>query len=212
MELINVSINNYILGQAGALSISGNRNIISHMNIVGSGDALQTNGPLYVTDSKIVGHGDTILSVGPAFFIHCHIHSWGSYVWIRNTEGNHGDIFVDSTFETPDGPAPMALAGPVFLARSPHNHGINYPYAEMVLINCRLKGIPPIGWGQVDDDTSHVHLWEYNSTNLIDGKPIDARNRHPASRQLTMKHDAQIIANYSDPTYIFNGWTPVVDQ
>ena len=50
------------------------------------------------------------------------------------------------------------------LARLPTNHGLNYPYAEAVLINCRLEGIPPVGWGPVDGDTSHLHLWEFNST------------------------------------------------
>ncbi len=218
IQLINFSVNNYVLGQAGALSITGDKNILSHMNIIGSGDALRTGGPLYVTDSKIVGHGDTILSEGPAFFNHSEIQSWGSYVWMRNTKGNHGDIFVDCIFNTPESRAPLAEAGPVFLGRSPYNEnrnspqGRNWPYAEMVLINCRLKGIPPVGWGTVDEDTSNVHLLEYNSTNLVDGKRVDVSQRHSASRQLTMEHDAQVIANYSNPAYVLGGWTPVVEH
>jgi hypothetical protein len=32
------------------------------------------------------------------------------------------------------------------------------------------------------------------------------------SKQLTEPQDAQTIANYSDPTFVFGGWTPVVDQ
>ena len=69
------------------------------------------------------------------------------------------------------------------LARLPNNHGLNYPYAEAVLINCHLKGIPPIGWGPIDDDTSHLHLWEYNSTDP-DGHRTLIQERQEESRSL----------------------------
>ena len=97
------------------------------------------------------------------------------------------------------------------LARLPNNHGLNYPYAEAVLINCHLKGIPPIGWGPIDDDTSHLHLWEFNSKDP-DGNAIDISQRHPVSKQLTMSQDAETIANYSNPSFVLGGWTPFVDQ
>jgi hypothetical protein len=95
------------------------------------------------------------------------------------------------------------------LARLPNNHGLNYPYAEAVLIHCKLKGIPAAGWGPIDDDTTHLHLWEFNSTDM-DGHAIDVSQRHPVSRQLTMAEDAQTIAKYSDPAFVLGGWTPVV--
>lgn len=91
-----------------------------------------------------------------------------------------------------------------------HNHGLNYPHAEAVLIHCHLKGIPPIGWGRIDGGTSHLHLWEFNSTDL-DGRPIETSQRHPASRQLTMPTDAKTIANYSDPAFVLNGWIPRIE-
>jgi pectinesterase len=40
------------------------------------------------------------------------------------------------------------------------------------------------------------------------GKPIDVSQRRPLSRQLTREKDAEIIANYSNPTYVLGGWTP----
>ncbi len=216
IEFINFSLNNYFFGQAEALLISGSKNIVSHMNIKGSGDALNLRGSVYLTDSTITGDGDTILGVGPAFFRHCEIQSVGPFMWIRNTEANHGNVFVDCTFTSIDRPPalnrPAAPAGPSsVLARLPNNHGLNYPYAEAVLINCRLKGIPPVGWGPIDDDTSHIHFWEFHSTDA-DDHPIDATKRHPVSRQLTEPRDAQTIANYSDPAFVLGGWTPVVDQ
>jgi pectinesterase len=229
--LENFSVSNYFYGQAEGLLISGSKNIVSHMNIKGSGDALNLRGPVYLTDSRIIGDGDTILGVGPAFFHHCEIQSMGPFMWIRNTEANHGNVFVDSTFVVRERPAagpgsqaPAAAAASsaapataavrpslgAVLARLPNNHGLNYPYAEAVLINCHLKGIPPAGWGPVEDDTTHTHLWEFNSTDM-DGKPIDTTQRHPVSKQLTMAKDAETIANYSDPAFVLGGWTPVVE-
>jgi pectinesterase len=148
-------------------------------------------------------------------------------MWIRNTDENHGNVFLNSSFIARERAAPAprpqaaipapappagapAPAGSVF-ARLPNNNGINYPYAEAVLINCRLKGIPAIGWGPIADDTTHLHLWEFNSTDL-DGKPIDTSQRHPVSRQLTAAGDAQTIAHYSKPAYVLGGWNPVLSK
>jgi pectinesterase len=230
IELTNFSISNYFYGQAEGLLIFGSKNIVSHMNIKGSGDALNLRGSVYLTDSRIIGDGDTILGVGPAFFNHCEIQSIGPFMWIRNTDANHGNVFLDCTFIARERPAPRpeapasAASPPVspshptlparpsmgaVLARLPTNHGINYPYAEAVLLHCRLKGIPPEGWGPIDGDTSHLHLWEYDSTNL-DGQPLDTSQRHPASRQLKVPQDARTIADYSNPTFVL-GWTPIAD-
>jgi len=205
----NFSVNNYYMGQAEALLISGSRNIVSHVSINGSGDALNLRGPVYFSDCSIIGHGDTILNVGPAFFRRCELSSWGPYLWVRNPATNHGDIFVDCVFNTPPGDNPLfGRMTRSVIARLPNNKGINYPYAEAVLINCKLHDIPPEGWGPIDDDTSNVHFWEYNSTNLADGKPVDVSRRHPVSKQLTMEQDAQIIANYSSPSFVLGGWEP----
>ena len=144
-------------------------------------------------------------------------------MWIRNTEANHGNVFVDCAFTTIARPLPLgrppAAVNPSpatarainVLARLPNNHGLNYPYAEAVLINCRLKGISPAAWGPIEAETSHIHFWEFHSTDA-DGHPIDVTERHPVSKQLTEPRDAQTIANYSDPAFVLGGWTPVVDR
>jgi hypothetical protein len=214
IELRNFSVSNYAYGQAEGLLIYGSRIIVSHMNIRGSGDALNLRGPVYLTDTRIIGDGDTILGVGPAFFHRCEIQSIGPYMWIRNPEGNHGNVFVNCTFITRERPTDQFRppgAAQAILARLPNNHGLNYPYAEAVLINCRLKGIPPIGWGPIEDDTSHLRLWEFSSTDL-DGLPIDVTQRHPVSKQLTLPQDAQTIANYSNPSFVLDGWMPTLEK
>jgi hypothetical protein len=218
IELSNFMLSNYYFGQAEGLLVYGSKNIVSHMTIKGSGDALNLRGTVYIADSTIIGDGDTILGVGPAFFRHCEIRSRRPFMWIRNTEANLGNVFVDCTFTAITRPLPSSpatapvrnLLSPV-LARLPNNHGLNYPYAEAVLINCRLEGIPPVGWGPIDGDTTHLHLWEFHSTDG-DGHLVDTSQRHPASRQLSGPQDAQSIANYSDPTFVLDGWTPVMDQ
>jgi pectinesterase len=230
IELVNFSVSNTAYGQAEGLLIYGSKNIVSNVTIRGSGDALNTRGSVYITDSTIIGDGDTILGVGPAFFNHCEIESLGPFMWIRNTEENHGNVFVNSTFVVRDRPAPPPGARPAIpalaagtppraavpgvgsvVARLPNNNGINYPYAEAVLLDCHLKGIPAIGWGPLEGDTSHLHFWEFNSTDL-EGKPIEVSERHAASKQLTMAADAETIAKYRNPAFVLEGWTPVLSR
>ena len=203
IHLVNFTIKTTARGQAEGLLLVGGQNIISHVNVVGSGDALQVNDSVYLTDSLIVGDGDTILGRGPAFFNHCEIQSRGVYMWTRNSSANHGNVFLNCRFQT--------LGNrPTEIARAPTNGGRNYPDAEAVLIGCALAGISPVGWGTVGGDTSNVHYWEYNSTNVSDGKLVDVSERHPESRQLTVEKDAEIIANYSNPTWVLGGWTPTM--
>jgi hypothetical protein len=59
-------------------------------------------------------------------------------------------------------------------------------------------------------DATNMHYWEYNSTNASDGKPVDVSQRKPESRQLTMPKDAEIIANYSNPSNVLDGWAPAM--
>jgi len=202
IHLVNFSIRNTTRGQAEGLLMMGERNIVSHVTVVGSGDALQTNGSVYLADSLIVGDGDTILGRGPAFFNRTELQSNGVFMWIRNTAANHGNVFLNSTFR-------KRGTGTTEIARAPINNGREYPNAEAVLINCVLEGISPVGWGAMGGDTSNMRYWEYNSTNASDGKPVDVSQRKPESRQLVMPKDAEVIANYSNPAYVL-GWSPAM--
>jgi len=202
IHLVNLTIKTTLRGQAEGLLLTGDKNILSHVTIMGSGDALQVNGSVFITDSLIVGDGDTILGRGPAFFNRTELQSNGVFMWIRNTSANHGNVFLDCTFR-------KRGAGTTELARAPMNNGRAYPYAEAVLINAKLEGVSPVGWGAMGGDTANMHYWEFNSTNVSDGKPIDVSQRKPESRQLTIEKDAETIANYNNPTYVL-GWTPAM--
>ena len=202
IHLVNLTIKSTSKrAQAEGLLLNGKENIVYNVNIGGSGDALQSNGSACYVNCNIKGSGDMILGRGPAFFKDCELSAEGPYMWIRNTSANHGNIFVNCIFKTPKGKETV-------LARAPTNGNKNYPYSEAVLINCSLAGISPVGWGKIGGETSNIHYWEYNSTNLSDGKPVDVSQRHPASRQLNPENDSGIIANYSKPAFILEGWIP----
>jgi pectinesterase len=205
IHLVNLTIKNTAYGQAEGLLLNGEKNIAKNVSIIGSGDALQSNGSAYFTNCRIVGDGDTILGRGPAFLKDCELSSIGPFMWIRNTSANHGNVFVNCKFQTRGNQKTV-------IARSPANGGKNYPYSEAVLINCALEGINPAGWGPIDGDTSNVHYWEYDSTDLSNGKPADVSMRHPASRQLTMEKDAAVITSYLDPAYVLGGWNPQTED
>ncbi len=189
----NLTIRNDLKGQAEGLLIMGGGNTLKNVRIVGSGDALQANGSVYLEDCTIEGDGDTILGRGPGFYRGCSLSSEGPFMWIRNTEVNHGNVFVDCRF--------IGRGENSVLARSPRNHGKSYPWAEAVLIDCVLENIPPEGWGPIDGEGFMGRFWEYRST-TPDGTPVDVSHRHPLSRQLDTTTDAELIGNYSDPGWV----------
>jgi pectin methylesterase-like acyl-CoA thioesterase len=202
VHLVNLTIRNTARGQAEGLLITGQHNVVDHASVSGSGDALQVNGSVYIADSLVAGDGDTILSRGPAFFRDCELQSRGPFTWTRNTAANHGTVLVRCRLTATGGE-------PTVIARAPTNGGRTYSNAEVVLLSCALDGISPAGWGEIGGDTSQVHYWEYDSRNR-DGSPAAVSARHPASKQLTKDEDAQTIANYSNPAWVLDGWSPAM--
>lgn len=202
IELVNLTLQTTLAGQAEGLLLNGGRNIVSHTTVIGSGDALQVNDSAYFTDVKIVGRADTILGRGPAYFRRCELQSELAYMWIRNPSTNHGNVFVGCRFDTIGG-------GVTEFNRSPANKGQTYPHAEAVLLDSTLNGISPAGWGAYAGDASQVRFWEYNSRNA-NGKPLDTHGRNPISRQLDKQRDAAAIASYRDPAFVLGGWQPAM--
>ena len=226
IQLSTFTIKNDFIGQAEALLLRGQRNIVDRMTLNGSGDAFTTYGSIYMVDSKLTGDGDTILAYAALYCLRCRIESVGPFTWTRTPQGSHGNVFVDSTFVYIDKPLPWSItpARPqgqkstgVF-ARLPRNGapgtpGANFLYAEMVLINARTQGVPPEGWGPIqgppDFNFSNVRFMEVGTRDM-DGRSIDLSKRHPIVRVLVPEWDTQLIANYSNPEWVLGGWKPVV--
>ena len=198
IHIVNMTLQTTAFGQAEGLLITGDRNILSHTTVIGSGDALQANGRIYMVDSTILGGGDTILGRGTLFCERCTIKSNSVMMWPRNPKEVHGNVFKDSSF--------IGTRGPTTLARSPQNEAFSYPHAEVVLLNAKLTNIAPEGWGNADKG-GNVRFWEYNSLNA-DGSPVDVSKRVTWSRQLDKIKDAKLIADYSRPEFVLAGWKP----
>ncbi|NDW11877.1 carbohydrate esterase [Bacteroides sp. 214] len=196
----DMTIQTTLKGQAEGLLIMGERNYLKNVHIIGSGDALQANGSVYLENCRIDGDGDTILGRGPGYYSNCTLYSRGPFMWIRNTDANHGNVFVNCAF--------YGQGNGAVIARTSANHGKGYPYSEAVLINCTLDNIKPEGWGGISGNTSHLHYWEYNSR-TTDGNPVDVSQRHPLSRQLSAEKDGELIRNYTNPEFVL-GWKPEI--
>jgi pectinesterase len=201
IHIINMTLQTTAPGQAEGLLITGDRNILSHVTVIGSGDALQANGRIYMVDSTVYGTGDTILGRGTLFCERCTIKSTHTLMWPRNHEDVHGNVFKDSTL--------IGTKEPTTIARSPVNETVTYPYAEVVLLNTTLENIAPDGWGEADQGGA-VHFWEYNSHNP-DGSAVDTRHRVAWSRQLRQTEDSTLIADYSRPDFVLAGWKPKLE-
>ena len=182
-------------GQAEGLLICGERVAMYNVHIIGGGDALQSNGTVYMQDSIIDGGLDSILGRGALFAYHCTMRNTGSaFTYCRNFSPDHGDIFVECHFESTG-------SRPLDFGRSN-----NYPDAEVILINCTTRNVNPVGWSACELTS---HCWEYNTRDADTGELVDFSQRNANSRRLDERRDARTIANYSDPAYILNGWTPV---
>lgn len=182
-------------GQAEGLLICGERVALYRVHIIGGGDALQSNGTVYMDECVLDGGLDSILGRGSLFAYHSTIrNSGGAASWVRNFAPDHGDVFVECHFEG-SGQRPLEFG-----------RSRGYPDAEFVLINCTTRNVSPVGWSQY---SVTARAWEFNTRDADTGELVDFSQRNDVSRRLDAVRDAEIIRNYSDPAYILKGWNPV---
>lgn len=198
--LEDITIATDLKGQAEGLLLHGERIALYRVHIIGSGDALQANGTIYMESCELDGGGDTILGRGSLFAYRSNFRNdGGPFSWVRNTKGNHGNVFVECTFSTEDGKT-------ADYGRTKANHGYTYPDAEFVVIDCKVKNIIPEGWSAIGAKTAT--MYEYNTCDMESGQPVDVSKRHPYSRQLNKEKDAELIQNYRNPAFVLKGWQP----
>lgn len=198
--LEDICIATDLFGQAEGLLLNGERIAMYRVRIIGSGDALQANGTVYMQDSELIGDGDTILGRGSLFALHSKFYNHGGpFSWVRNVKPAHGDVFVECHFEgLPDRPADYG--------RTNTNHGTAYPDAEFVVIDCTTRHFNPQGWSAIGEKSST--MLEFNTRDADTGQPVDVSKRHKYSRQLDARKDAALIAKYRNPAFVLNGWNP----
>lgn len=198
--MLDLTVATDLTGQAEGLLLNGERIALHRVHIIGSGDALQANGTIYMEGCQIDGGGDTILGRGAVFAYHCDFRNdGGPFTWVRNTRGTHGDVFVECTFSCPDG----RLCD---YGRTPVNHGIAYPFAELVVIDCKVRNLAPSGWGVIGEPSAT--MLEYNTRDMLTGLPVDTSRRALYSCQLDSVNDAALIRCYRNPAFVLKGWKP----
>lgn len=198
--LENMTIATDLEGQAEGLLLNGECIALYNVHIIGSGDALQANGTVYMEECELDGGGDTILGRGSLFAYKSNFrNSGGAFTWVRNTAGYHGDVFVECTFSTNN--KSMADFG-----RTKTNHGSSYPDAELVFINCKTKNIIPEGWSTIGEKTAR--MYEYQTRDIETGRLVETSKRHPYSRQLKDGKDDALIHCYQIPAFVLRGWHP----
>ena len=204
IQLQNLTVATDCKGQAEGLLVNGKHIRLSAVHIIGDGDALQSNGLVYMENCILDGGGDTILGRGTLFAYKSTLRNTGGpFTWVRNTTGHHGDIFVECTFES-------TSAYPADFGRTPDNHGRNYPNAEMVVIDCKTKNFNPIGWSTIGVETET--MLESGTVDMESGKAVDTSLRHENSRQLTESADSETIRNYRNPSFVLDGWNGTLPQ
>jgi hypothetical protein len=197
------------------------RAVLNQVDLRSFQDTLQINDQAYVSDCYIEGDIDFMWGTGPVFFenVTCKmLTSNDSYVETRNPASHHGFIYYHCNFDAATGVSNAYLAQSVGVC-------------EVVTIDCVMGDwIRPIGWrinaatggargragsapaggaGAPPAAAPGVRYYEFNS-HYADGKPIDMSQRAPQSRELKAPADAQMIADYSNPTWVLgNNWIPM---
>jgi len=199
--------------QSEAIILNGTttaRAILKDVDLYGYQDTLQINGQAYLSHCYIEGDVDFMWGTGPCFFEDCVCRSLRSnayYTQIRNPATNHGYVYLHCTFDGTPG-----IMGD-YLSRI---GTAQFPNSEVALIDCQMtSSVGPVAWllqgrpgasGAVP--AGNVHFWEYNSHDTA-GKPVDVSRRLPGSRQLAQPADAELIANYGNPSFVLgHDWNP----
>ncbi|OHB47937.1 MAG: hypothetical protein A2Y10_01985 [Planctomycetes bacterium GWF2_41_51] len=189
-------------GQAETIKHSGQRGMAFDCEFLSWQDTLLLNGQMYFKNCYIEGDTDYIWGSGTVYFDKCVMKSLSNNSYItqpRTPDGLYGFFMVDCNFPVLKGIRYIYL-GRMFSG---------YPYAQVVLINCRMYSsiVYPVGWNLNDTEPGNLRLWEYQSRNLTTGALININSRlNPGSRQLT--DEEAIYWRDANNVFALNPWNP----
>lgn len=204
IKLLNTAGDN--MGQAETIKHSGQKGMAFDCEFLSWQDTLLLNGQMYFKNCYIEGDTDFIWGSGTVYFDKCQMKcmSSGSYITQpRTPNGVNGFFMADCNFPAARG-ARNCYLGRMFSG---------YPYAQVVLLNCKMYSsvMYPVGWYLNDTAPENLRLWEYQSRDLATGSLINISNRlNPGSRQLS---DTEAI-HWRDVNNVFalNPWNPKTPQ
>jgi len=182
-----------VRGQGGP---NVSQTILTHMSLYSFQDTLQISGKAYLDDTYVEGDTDYMWGNGPCYFVNCSFKTLTnrtSFTQPRNAADHHGFVFVDCKFDGAKGVTSATL-------------GNGNGSSEVALIHCALGSmLAPMGW-----NSRGANNCEYGTTNLSDGKPYDMSGWPDWVKHLTIEKDGEAIGNYRNPTWVLEGWSPVV--
>jgi polygalacturonase len=191
--------------QAEALLVQGSQEIITDVSLYSFQDTLQINGSAYISDSYIEGDVDFMWGQGPNFFTNCELKaatSSGYYAQVRNGQvngtANHGNVYVNCRLDSEPGVTASYLA---------RIDPTQFPFSEVVYIGCQLgANINAAGW-LLNNATSGPTI-NFAYAGLVDlrGNPYNT-----AAWQFAQAITSPtVLQDYETPSYVLNGWTPVL--
>ncbi|MCC6540276.1 MAG: hypothetical protein IT162_22205 [Bryobacterales bacterium] len=191
--------------QAEALRLSGQRGLVSRVNLKSFQDTLLVTGSAMIRDSYIEGDVDFIWGDGSAYFLRTEIRSLtsGGYITqIRNPQGRAGFVFVECYLTAAPG------VTNTWLSRIAPD---TFPYSQVAFLWSLLDShIAPQGW-QFNNNAleataanyPNIRFWEHRVVDAA-GKSIDRAGRHPLSREISEEEAGQL----ANPAFVLNGWEP----
>ncbi len=189
--------------QAVALYITGDREVMRHVRLLGYQDTLYSastachqpldNGnPCLASrqlfqDCYIAGHVDFIFGDAKAVFDHCEIHAVAHETVMLTAQSrlfpqeDSGYLFRDCTITADPGVGTLLLGRPW------------RTYATVIWVNTTVRSasIAPAGWQEWAGRLTTSTYAEFN-THTPDGKPVDVSQRIAPSRQLTAAEAAKL--------------------
>jgi pectin methylesterase-like acyl-CoA thioesterase len=189
--------------QAEALRIDGQRCVINGVDFYSFQDTLKLSGTVFIRNCYIEGDVDFIWGFGTCYFTNCEIKSVTSgscITQIRNDDAHFGDVFVDCRLTKAAG------VSNTILSRIEPNR---FPNSHVAWIDCAMEDhIRPEAWSVMRDTNSlaSIRFWEFHTTDLKSGSPVDVTKRAGYSRQLTDQEAAQM----RDVKHVLGGWQPVI--
>ncbi len=188
------------VGQAVALSVTGDQAVFDKVRILGWQDTLYAaSGRQYYENADIEGVTDYIFGDATAFFDHCQLHNLSGWSITAQSRASASETtgYVFNQCTITGTPSDSTILGRPWRA-----------YARVIYLNCSMDAsIEPVGWNDWGNSANDATAYfaEYEST----GAGADPSARVSWSHQLTAAQAAQ----YSLNTFLNqDGWLTTTNE
>src|ERR1051326_9075554 len=192
-------------GQAEALRIDGQRDILTNVFLASFQDTLLINNvgdSAYFYNCLVQGDTDFIWGGGTPYFQNCEIRALnaGHNTQMRTDASHYGVTFADCLISKTNG----ATFTTHTLGRGIGSESDN---GNATYLNCRMDNhILPAGWQSGAASPATLRYWEFQSVALDGVTPIDVSQRAAFSQQISASQALQL----RNLTNVLAGWFPQI--